>query len=372
VNKYLANALRSPQAEWVADAFYEDFRSAKQWRSYLVNHFTSNGRLDVGTILDKERGWRPVDFQALYVACWTYKPVVKGSYMLKIEDGIRETVRRGYNKLPSRWTSHLHTENKGGAGSNGWRFLKGYHELLIQMETANGSDYLFLKCEGHPAISVSHIKSYIHKKTHGVGLDVNEELLTVASDQEMHVGINVRRAENYSPHYKTLMQELGKKKHIKKHGEVVNVREAAALMVNAARETGRQEGDDHKRWLADQLQPHGVPRHGNIREDHFANTQAGRVADVLQIIFDYAKRVLYSPMTSRGLLEVWNRWSWMRALVAAQLDVQSVIRELRKDQQRGNTNTVRYFEEVVVTRTQVNHGLVKAHRLLGLPKEQLL
>jgi hypothetical protein len=372
VNKYLANALRSPQDEWVASAFYEEFQSAKQWRDYLVNHFMSNGCLDVGTILDKERGWHAVDFQALYVACWTYKPVVKGSYMLKIEHNIRETVQRGYNKLPSRWTSHLHTENKGGAGSNGWRFLKGYHELLIQMETANGGDYLFLKCEGHPAISVPHIKSYFHKKVHGVGLDVNEELLTVASDQGMHVGINVRRAENYSPSYKTLMQELGKKKHIKKHGEIVNVREAAALMINAARETGREVGDGHKLWLANQLQPHGVPRHGNIPEDHFANTQAGTVADVLQVILDYAQRVLDSPKTSRSLVEVWNRWSWIRALSAAQHDVQSVIRELRKDQQRGNTNTVRYFEEVVVTRTQVNHGLVKANQLLGLPKERLL
>lgn len=323
MNKYLANALRSPQAEWVADAFYENFQSAVHWRDYLVNQFMEGGKLDVGTILDKERGWHAIDFQALYVACWTYKPVVKGSYMLCVTD-VEGNVRRGYKKLPSRWTSHLHTENKGGVGSDGWRFLKGYHELLVQMEEENGERYLFLKCEGHPSISVPHVKSYLHKKTHGVGRDVNEELLTVASDEDLGVGINVRRAENYSSGYKVLMQELGKKKLIKKHGEIVNVRQAAALLVNAARETSRRIGEEHKTWLAQRLHPSGVPLHGNIDEDHFKNSENGTVADVLESIVAFAFRVTPALGGSLGMHR------WVGALVSAQRDVESVARELRK------------------------------------------
>jgi hypothetical protein len=322
------------------------------------------GKLDVGTILDKPRGWHAIDFQALYVACWTYKPVVKGSYMLCVTD-VQGNVRHGYKKLSSRWTSHLHKEDKGGVGSKGWRFLKGYHELLIQMEEDNGETYLFLKCEGHPAISIPHVKSYFHKKTHGVGLDVNEELLTVASDQDLNVGINVRRAENYSTSYKTLMQELGKKKLIKKQGEIINVREAAALLVNAAREMSRSVGEGHKAWLAQRLQPSGVPRHGNIQEDHFRTAQNGTIADVLETIIDFAFRVI--PALRGGL----GTHRWLGAVVSAQRDIERIVSELRKDQARGNTNTVRYFEEVVVTRHQVNHGLEKAFRLLSLPKEEL-
>ena len=75
--------------------------------------------------------------------------------------------------------------------------------------------YLFLKCEGHPAISYAHIKSWNHKRKHGVGLDVNANLLTLASDDDLHLGIKVRAAENYSPTYKALMQQLGFKKLIK-------------------------------------------------------------------------------------------------------------------------------------------------------------
>jgi hypothetical protein len=359
MNNYLANALRSPQDEWVAKAFYEDFQSATQWRDYLVNHFMEGEELDVGTILDKEREWHAIDFQALYVACWTYKPVVKGSYMLCVTD-FQRNVRRGYKKLSSRWTSHLHTEDKGGVGSEGWRFLKGYHELLVQMEEANYEHYLFLKCEGFPSISVPHIKSYIHKRTHGVGKDVNEDLLTIASDEDTNVGINVRRAENYSPLYKALIQELGKKKFIKKHGEIVNVREVAAMLVNVALETGRMVGEEHDIWLMERLRRSGVD--GNIDEDHFTGAHNGTIAYVLETIIAFAFRV--TPALRGGL----GPHRWIGALVSAQRDIESVIAQLRKDQQRGNTTTVRYFEEVVVTREQVNRGLAKAFRLLSMPK----
>jgi hypothetical protein len=105
MKEYLANALRAPAEDWVPDLFYEDFRSAHQWEEFIKRRFPEGA----SSILTKDHGWSVRDFQALYIACWIYKPVVKGSYMLLLFDEHQPGVQKAYQKkLSSRWTSHLH------------------------------------------------------------------------------------------------------------------------------------------------------------------------------------------------------------------------------------------------------------------------
>lgn len=136
MNKYLANALREPAEDWVPLMFYEDFCTSQQWIDHINEYYPPDDGIE--KILNQETKWSVKDFQALYIACWMYKPVVKGSYMLKLPEESEGNVRKAYKKkLDSRWTSHLHGPvTKGANASKNWRFLKGYHELLVQYEEA--------------------------------------------------------------------------------------------------------------------------------------------------------------------------------------------------------------------------------------------
>src|SRR5262245_20215006 len=364
MNEYLANALRNPAEDWIPDLFYEDFRTATQWVAFIQSRFP-NG---VSSILEKQQGWSARDFQSLYIACWIYKPVVKGSYMLKLLDDHEAGVEKAYKKkLNSRGTSHLHgPKTKGANASSGWRFLKGYHELLVQIEEAPDGKYLFLKCEGHPAVSYAHYKSWKHKQKTGHGLDVNEDLLTRATDDTLHLGIKVRRAENYSTHYRELLQYLldrtGQSKFFKKQGDVVHTRLAAAMLVNAARQTAKK--DDHlKTWLQARLQPYGIVLSSEVSPDQFdgvTNYAIGKVFGTLAAFADEAHNVFGS---------VWLNDAFLVALRKAKQDLTSIGAQLLKDFQRGNTQTVRYFEEVTVHPYDLDNGLEKALKLLTQPKQ---
>src|SRR5262245_1070088 len=115
MNEYLANALRSPAEAWVPDLFYEDFRTAAQWMAFIAKRFPNGVR----SVLSKQHGWSVKDFQALYVACWIYKPVVKGSYLLLLFDQHEAGVEKAYRKkLSSRMTSHLHGPTTKGANAS--------------------------------------------------------------------------------------------------------------------------------------------------------------------------------------------------------------------------------------------------------------
>jgi hypothetical protein len=365
MNEYLANALRNPAEDWIPDLFYEDFQRASQWVSFIQARFPDG----VSSILEKEHGWSARDFQALYVACWIYKPVVKGSYMLRLFDEHETGVQKAYKKkLSSRGTSHLHgPKTKGANASSGWRFLRGYHELLVQIEDASDGKYLFLKCEGNPAISYAHYKSWQHKKKTGQGLDVNEALLTAASSANLHLGIKIRRAENYSTAYRELLQYTlsgtGQTKLFKKQGEIINTRQAAAMIVNGARRTAKK--DEHlKNWLQTRLQQYGVGSPSvDLPPDYFdgaSNYAVGMVFRTLAAFADQAHHVFGS---------VWLNDTFLVALRKAQQDVASIGTQLLKDFQRGNTQTVRYFEEVTVHPFDIDHALEKALMLLAKPKE---
>lgn len=359
MNQYLADALRDPAEPWIADIFYEGFQTARRWRRFFRHHF----RDGVSTILDQDRdSWHRVDFQALYIACWTYKPVVKGSYMLRLDDDGLGDVQRAYKKkLKSRWSSHLNGNTDGGAdASKGWKFLRGYHELLVQIEPTPQGTYLFLKCEGHPAVSYAHMKSWNHKRKHGVGLDVNADLLTLASDDERNLGIKVRAAENYSPTYKNLMRQLGYKKLIKKKGEIVDAHTAAAAMASVLIE--ELHSRTLRMWLARQLQPIGVRLDRPGFEDRILGLSNRRLSVVFHALAEFPAQAL--AHLAGGF---WGN-PLLVAMREARRDLASISSQLRNDYLRGNNNTARYFEEVVVHPDHLDYGLNKAFNLLSLPK----
>lgn len=172
---------------------------------------------DVNILLGRSGAWwRRENFQALYVACWIFHPVEKGSYMLKLESAAQASnVRSAYDRLlqsrelQARISSHL--SGRGASAHDGWSFLKGYHELLIQIEgERGGTPYLFLKCEGHAldgAIStLKHCLSWAVKIATGSGQTASAELHNLAKASS---NVELRAAENFSKDFKTLQKQLG-------------------------------------------------------------------------------------------------------------------------------------------------------------------
>ncbi len=197
--------------------FAPPFRSKEGWLRSLEEKFGAGG--GVGALLD--RGPLSItDFHALYIACWLYFPVEKGSYMIRLTDAQRTNVRAGYGLLGARISSHF--EGHGRSAARGWNFLQGYHELLVQMEgggkNSPGEDkYVFLKAEGHTVTSPSHIRAWYHKKTHGTGLMASPTLHAAASSP-LAAGpagaasgavVTERAAENFDNEYKALLKFLG-------------------------------------------------------------------------------------------------------------------------------------------------------------------
>ena len=207
----LAQRIRA-RDPMVREVFGPGFHSPGQWVDYLGRHF-GGASPSVSRILDRgTAGWSTEDFHALYVACWIFQPVEKGTYMIRLTNAQRAGVRSGYEGLGLRWTSHLHEH--GRSASAGWEFLKGYHELLVQMEGGGkktpGFDtpYLFLKCEGHKATHPAHLKSFITKLRTGAG-DVANPYLSNIAREKASLGIASRAAENYSGKYEKLLKALG-------------------------------------------------------------------------------------------------------------------------------------------------------------------
>jgi hypothetical protein len=258
-------------------------------------------------------------------------------------------MRHGFEKLDTRLSSHLHKKART-AGSENWEFLRGYHELLVQWEEANGCEYLFLKFEGYPSVSIPHIRSYFHKKKTGQGLDVNPELLLQAeTDDELE--ISKRSAENYSKAYKAVLKTLGFKSLMKNKGEIVNVREAILAMVERCRKIAKLSNfDRHFIVVLDtKLRRKGLEP--NMRLDNrFSNRT---VAEILEIVIEYCQTVRCDPDP------------FIAAVLAATDDLRRIANELRRDERMGRTHTVRYFEEISVTPEQVDWRLQRAVQLLS-------
>ncbi len=174
---------------------------------------------DVNILLGRSGAWWNREcFQALYVACWIHHPVEKGSFMLQLSDaGQYANVKDAYTRLlasgglQSRVSSHL--SKKGASAHEGWHFLRGYEELLVQIEgERGGAPYLFLKCEGHALESgfslstIMHGASWVVKEVTGAGMMASPELNELASNS---TNVEERAAENFSKKYKKLLKKLG-------------------------------------------------------------------------------------------------------------------------------------------------------------------
>ena len=197
----MIEAIRIGDPE-VMELFGKPFDTGLKWANYLDANFGPGEPLTVNRILDKADQWHSARFQALYVACWIYHPVEKGSYMIKLTDGQKKNAEASAKKLSSRASSHL-SGSSYSAGKD-FNFVNGYSELLVIVY----EDYLFLKMEGHKAISVAHLKAWNTKRKTGAGNTNNPELHNLAVNKP-ELGILARGAENYSKPYEAFLKELG-------------------------------------------------------------------------------------------------------------------------------------------------------------------
>lgn len=214
----------------LAEIFGDDFQTPQGWGNMLRN-------LPGGAELTLHRSgmsWTRQRFQALYVACWVHHPVEKGSYMIQLSPVQLLNVKEAYDRLiksgelESRVSSHL--SKKGASGHKGWDFLKGYEELLIQIEGRNtASPALFLKCEGHAMSGVTgtvmHLASWIQKNFTGAGMTASQALNEWASYSN---DVEGRAAENFSKGYKKLLKQLGLS------GAMVTVEQAVEALLSKA------------------------------------------------------------------------------------------------------------------------------------------
>lgn len=194
--------------------FAADFQTPQGWQNILGNIPAGN----VGALLGLGgNGWSRENFQALYVACWIHHPVEKGTFMLALnQPEYYANVKDAYERLlasgdlQSRPSSHL--SGQGASAHEGWRFLRGYEELLLQIEGENtGAPYLMLKCEGHPLepgfslSTILHGLSWAVKEVTGSGMTASPELNQLSQSSS---NVEQRAAENFSKSYKKLLKSL--------------------------------------------------------------------------------------------------------------------------------------------------------------------
>lgn len=217
--------------------FQGGFEDLQGWRTMLAN--IPGGDVDI--LLNRTGGfWTRECFQALYVACWIFHPVEKGTYMLKLGPAHYPNVRAAYDgllasgALQSRISSHL--SGQGASAHEGWAFLRGYGELLLQLEGGATEPYLMLKCEGHALESglslstVLHGASYVKKKLTGSGATANDDLHQLAQNS---LSVEGRAAENYSKSYERVLDKLGLK------GKMITVEDVLSELLKKAGFNGR-------------------------------------------------------------------------------------------------------------------------------------
>lgn len=204
--------------------FSDRFQDIAAWRSFLRAQLNSTVAARLGAAASS---WRVESFHALFIACWVHHPVEKGTYLLDLSGltvAQRDTLQAAFKShCTARKSSHL--SGDGRSASNKWDFLQGYKELLVQYEAITGRPYLMLKAEGHTTgLSgiVPHLKSYLHKRKTGAGLEASPFLNTVAT--AVPDVVEPRAAENYDKGYEKLLKAL------KLKGKKVTARDMAEAL----------------------------------------------------------------------------------------------------------------------------------------------
>jgi hypothetical protein len=194
--------------------FTEDFQTPGGW-THMLGHMPGSS---VTMLLNRSSAWWTREcFQALYVACWIHHPVEKGAFMLQLDAGGYANVKGAYDALlaskalQSRISSHL--SKQGASAHDGWNFLKGYGELLLQIEgERGGAPYLYLKAEGHALESglslstILHGASWVKKSLTGSGATASKALNSMSKSS---TNVEGRAAENFSKQYEKVLDQLG-------------------------------------------------------------------------------------------------------------------------------------------------------------------
>lgn len=195
------------EGDYSKQIFGPNFQNYGDFCSYFEKHYGTT--YDIHRVLMTKRKWSAEDFHALFIACWIYKPMEKGTYFFRMTSAEAHKVKVGFETLPTRKSSHL--SGKGRSAHAGWAFLKGYAELLVQWHNTGSRTYLMLKAEGHTtslSSIVPHMKSWNHKRKHGEGLRASDALHATTGPGSPIIS---RGAENFSTDYKTFLKELGDK-----------------------------------------------------------------------------------------------------------------------------------------------------------------
>jgi hypothetical protein len=320
----LAEAIRDRQTE-VMRIFETGFQAQNDWCTYIQDSF--GARPDVASLLTTATNWGDKNaslksFQALFVASWICYPVEKGSYMIYLPGN--QNIVNGHSTLDKRWSSHVSTKNARSAGE-GFRFLQGYRELLVQIE----GDYLFLKAEGHPANDMKHISSYFTKLKTGAGNTASVALNNLVR-QLNGLGIVPRAAENYGKAYEALLKKL------RLPGKEIDVRAAVNKMIEKCRK------DDLTRFrdlLAQQpdLQP-------DITDtERFTNRMIGCL--LTKVIIPFAK----------GLSD---KSKFGKKVQKAEVDLKGIADKLLEDELMwGFERAPRLFQELRLHTDIMNIGL---------------
>jgi len=315
----------SNNAPLLASIFESRFQTHTGWFSYLHERLGAGGVSGLLTKLSFVYG-SPPDFQALYVACWIHRPVEKGSYMIPLTGSQGRGAEQAFDRLPTRWSSHLSGEAR--SAGEGYSFLKGYSELLVQIEVDKGSDtpHLFLKTEGHGAMSLAHLSSFFTKLKTGQGNTQSEALHNMAAMG--HLGIEPRAAENYSKTYEAVL------KNIKLAGKRVTAEEAVIgicekLETKATLVNPGLWAQVKARRATPNFRPSGL-----------------QLADLIEQVI--------VPTITRDNVRVGQH---VAALQTAKSDLASLARNLRRDAQSPSPPMARVFEEVRVTQDELDRSL---------------
>lgn len=312
----LINAIRTRDPE-IMQLFCKPFDNHFKWLSFLMEHFAAGGRgddLSVNRVLDLEERWHAERFQALYVACWIYHPLEKGTFMIQLTNQQTANAEASAGKLTWRKSSHLSATSRSARGGEDFKFIKGYGELLVLVE----GNFLFLKMEGHKASSPSHLKSWVTKIRTGAGETSNQYLNDLSDDPKW--GITQRGAENYSKPYKALLKELGFS------GKTVNFAQVIAEL--------------RRRFPAVQIPP----------------------GDGAAALRGYLQK-LYVMINANEM--VGRRFTLYHPLMNARADMEGIIRDLEADDRRMPADGVdhlgldRVFREVRLAPERIDRRLQK-------------
>ena len=311
--------------------FCGNFAGSADWRRFIRAEYGEPPGLE--TILGRKTGWDDKltclrRFQAIYIACWVHHPLEKGTFMLSL-DGARSSVEQGYRSLDPRWSSHL-SKHARSAGE-GFKFLKGYKELLVQIE----GDFLFLKAEGHRASgdgavsSVKHIGGWVRKSLTGRGNTASRELNDLVETRP-HLGIRKRSAENYGKKYEALLQ-----KHLKLRGPRISIRLALdEIILQSLTNVG-----DEARFVT-LLAENGFDKN-LVNTDGLTHSDMGRLL-----------RHVVIPFSSQSPI------ARLRKLVEdAEQEFDGLIHCLLNDLESLDTRTPRYFQEVRTSPATVDNAL---------------